>query len=93
VGGAFETGLHNILEPAVYGVPLFFGPEYDKFNEAVELVALKGAFAIRRFDEMFDKIKDYEKEPDVYRKTCGITKGYVQQNLGSVDKIMNKINK
>lgn len=41
IGGGFGVGIHNILEAAVYGAPIFFGPNYEKFNEAVELVKLK----------------------------------------------------
>lgn len=40
VGGAFKTGLHNTLEPAVYGIPVGFGPKYDKFQEAKDLLSI-----------------------------------------------------
>ncbi|OGX86145.1 3-deoxy-D-manno-octulosonic acid transferase [Hymenobacter glacialis] len=46
IGGAFGKGLHNTLEAAAFGLPLFFGPTYAKFQEAVELVALKCAFPV-----------------------------------------------
>lgn len=47
IGGAFGKGLHNTLEAAAFGLPLFFGPTYAKFQEAVELVELEGAFPVR----------------------------------------------
>ncbi len=47
VGGAFGKGLHNTLEAAAFGLPLFFGPTYTKFQEAVDLVEMKGAFPVR----------------------------------------------
>ena len=52
IGGAFGKGLHNTLEAAAFGMPLFFGPTYAKFQEAVELVALKGAFPVQTPDEL-----------------------------------------
>jgi 3-deoxy-D-manno-octulosonic-acid transferase len=52
IGGAFGKGLHNTLEAAAFGLPLFFGPTYGKFQEAVELVALKCAFPVRTAEEL-----------------------------------------
>ena len=91
IGGAFETGLHNILEAAVFGVPLFFGPKYQKFNEAVQLVALKGAFSIISYEEMLQKCQLYASSPEAYSAVCEICKKYVESNLGSCEKIMGKL--
>ncbi len=52
IGGAFGKGLHNTLEAAAFGLPLFFGPTYAKFQEAVELVALKCAFPAQNAAEL-----------------------------------------
>ncbi|GAA3960232.1 3-deoxy-D-manno-octulosonic acid transferase [Hymenobacter antarcticus] len=52
IGGAFGKGLHNTLEAAAFGLPLFFGPTYTKFQEAVELVAMKGAFPVHNAAEL-----------------------------------------
>src|SRR5205085_661162 len=43
VGGGFGKGIHNILEAAVYGIPVLFGPRYQKFNEAIALTKRNGA--------------------------------------------------
>lgn len=91
IGGAFETGLHNILEAAVFGVPLFFGPKYQKFNEAVQLVALQGAFSITSYEEMLQKCQLYASTPEAYNAVCEICKKYVESNLGSCEKIMGKL--
>lgn len=88
IGGAFATGLHNTLEAAVFGIPLFFGPEYAKFQEAVELVRRKGAFSIRTSDEMSDHIAQFETDTEFYQNTCQVCKDFVAENLGSCDKIM-----
>ncbi len=91
IGGAFKTGLHNILEAAVFGVPLFFGPKHSKFNEAVMLVQLKGAFSISSYLEMLDIIRHFESEPSYYETTCDICRQYVQQNIGACDRICKRI--
>lgn len=91
VGGAFATGLHNTLEAAVFGIPVFFGPKYQKFNEAIELVHRKGAFSIQNADEMRNIMFRFENEPDFYYHTCEICNSFVQDNLGAVDKIIDQL--
>lgn len=91
IGGAFKTGLHNTLEAAVYGRPLFFGPHYDHFNEAVQLVALKGAFSVNSADEMTDIMAKFENCPEFYTQTCRVCQDYVTENSGAVDVIYEKI--
>ncbi len=46
IGGGFGEGIHNILEAACYGLPVFFGPNYRRFSEAVDLISLGGAFPV-----------------------------------------------
>ena len=91
IGGAFKTGLHNILEAAVFGVPLFFGPHYSHFNEAVMLTQKKGAFSICSAEEMIEIIHQFDKNPDYYVETCQICQQYVQENIGACDRICKRI--
>lgn len=91
IGGAFKTGLHNILEAAVYGKPLFFGPHYDHFNEAVNLVALKGAFSVNSTAEMQAIMEKFEQNPDYYAQTCEICQQFVADNSGAADTIYKQI--
>lgn len=90
IGGAFGSGLHNILEAAVYGVPLFFGPKYSKFKEARDLLQLKGAFSISSESELIHKITQLEMLQDEYDKTCTICKSFVSNNIGAVDLIYSE---
>lgn len=89
VGGGLKTGLHNILEPATFGVPIVIGNKYSKFKEAVDLVDLKGCISIsnqKEFSAIFTKLKSEEN----YRKQKGnINKEYIQDNLGTTQLIMN----
>ncbi len=88
VGGAFGDGLHNILEAACYGIPIFFGNRnYDKFQEAHDLINRGGAFAVGSYPEL--KMQ-YEavSEPENYLLACEVCRSYVEQNLGATEKIM-----
>jgi 3-deoxy-D-manno-octulosonic-acid transferase len=89
VGGGLKTGLHNILEPATFGIPVVIGDKYTKFKEATDLVDLKGCISIgnqAEFSSIFDKLK----KDEYYRKATGkINHKYIQENLGATKKIMD----
>jgi len=89
IGGAFKTGLHNILEAAVFEKPIFFGPHFQKFNEAVALVEQGAAFPVKNAEEMVQKIAAFEENPAFYQAVCGICKKYVAQNLGATGRIIS----
>ena len=93
VGGAFQTGLHNILEPATFGVPVIIGPEYRKFKEALELVALGGCISVNN-QKTFFRIFQRMKEDKDYRDLVGnINSHYINNNIGATPKIVAYINK
>jgi 3-deoxy-D-manno-octulosonic-acid transferase len=88
VGGAFGKGLHNILEAACYGVPIFFGNKnFDRFQEAVDLINRGGAFEVSDYSDLKAK---YEilNVPETFQLTCEVTRQYVEENLGATEKIM-----
>ena len=93
VGGGLKTGLHNILEPATFGIPIVIGNHFSKFKEAVDLVRLKGCFSIsnrKEFSSIFTQLK---REKEFSEKTGTINRNYIQKNLGATQLIMNYINK
>ena len=61
IGGGFGVGIHNILEAVAFGVPVIFGPNYKKFNEAKDLIALGGANSISNFEELEQGINHFEE--------------------------------
>ncbi len=87
IGGAFGAGLHNILEAATYGVPIFFGNKnYKKFNEAVELINLGGAVAVGSYTELRDQFAIFTE--DTALQIAGqVNMDYVKDNTGATDKI------
>lgn len=89
VGGAFGKGLHNILEAACYGVPIMFGNKnYQKFQEAVDLINCGGAFAVNDYNDLKSQ---YEmlNVPSSFLLACEVTRQYVVENLGATEKIMS----
>lgn len=65
VGGAFGSGLHNVLEPACFGVPVIFGPKHDKFREAQDFIDHEIGYAIEdrsAFDSIFSDLQRQDKK-------------------------------
>ena len=92
VGGGFrESGIHNILEAAVYGKPVIFGPVYEKFREARELVERGGAFSIKNALELEKLLDDLFEEETFLRRAGSLAGSYVQENRGATEMIMNYI--
>jgi len=88
VGGGFGKGIHNILEPACWGVPVLFGPDHKKFREAVEMISLGGAFTFSSKDE-FSALLDGLIDDREFYKTSSETAGkYIRDNTGVTAKIV-----
>lgn len=88
IGGAFGKGLHNILEAACYGVPVFFGNRnYEKFQEAVHLINLGGAFEVADYPDLKTKYEMLTL-PENFLLACEVTRQYVEDNVGATEKIM-----
>jgi 3-deoxy-D-manno-octulosonic-acid transferase len=88
VGGAFGKGLHNILEAACYGIPIFFGDQnYQKFQEARELIMRGGAFAINSYTDLKKSFELLINKPESFLLACEVTRSYVKENLGATAKI------
>lgn len=92
IGGGFgDDGIHNILEAAVYGKPVVFGPVYDKYFEADELLDAGGAFSIENSLELEDIFKNLLENQELYRKSASASAGYVLNNAGATEKVMHYI--
>ncbi len=91
IGGGFGIGIHNIQEPVTFGVPVFFGPNYHKFREAVELVGLGGAYCIQEPQILIQTIRELLADPNRYHQVSSICLQYVEENRGATDKIMTFI--
>ncbi|MDR1339902.1 MAG: 3-deoxy-D-manno-octulosonic acid transferase [Prevotellaceae bacterium] len=89
IGCGFDNGIHNTLEAAVYGIPVTFGPRYDKFEEAKKLIAAGGATPINNAGELRDLLTVWfagdGKERERQGKICA---DYVESNNGTAEKIL-----
>jgi 3-deoxy-D-manno-octulosonic-acid transferase len=90
IGGGFGVGIHNILEAAVFGLPVIFGPNFHKFKEAKELISLEAAFSIKNLQE-FEKIMDFLSSESNLKNTSIISENYVKNSGGATNLIMSYI--
>lgn len=92
VGGGFGTaGLHNILEPAAFGVPIIIGTNHTKFPEAIALVNMGGCIAVADKEQMNDALSSLVYNDDVRYETGHIAGTFVSMNRGAVNIILKNI--
>jgi 3-deoxy-D-manno-octulosonic-acid transferase len=92
IGGSFGKGLHNILEAATFGMPIFFGNKaYHKFQEATDLVRLKGAFSVTSTEDTLLIFNDLQENNDKKNQAALICKNYVLDNIGATEKVMHVV--
>jgi 3-deoxy-D-manno-octulosonic-acid transferase len=93
VGGSFKQGIHNVLEPAVYGIPVLFGPKIDGSVEAGELVKRGAAFIVKNENEAFEKLNKLFSD-DNYKIEAGKKSSeFVNEHTGATEKIVAEIEK
>nr|WP_314864577.1 glycosyltransferase N-terminal domain-containing protein [uncultured Flavobacterium sp.] len=92
VGGGFgHPGVHNILEPATFGIPIVIGPNYSHFAEATDLVNLNGCISIKNQEELnfnFQNLIDNKKRR---RERGTICANFVQKNKGATNQIIKNL--
>lgn len=91
IGGGFGVGIHNTLEAATFGLPIAFGPNYQKFKEACDMIELGAATAIRSAEELhkwFTPLRDNEIERE---RTAQISRDYTARNQGATRQILETI--
>jgi 3-deoxy-D-manno-octulosonic-acid transferase len=87
IGGGFGVGIHNTLEAAVWNVPVVFGPTYQKFREARELISVGGGFSINSYEELENQLNDLLN----YSKSGKNAGAYVSENTGATRLILKEI--
>ena len=88
IGGGFNKGIHNTLEPAVYGIPIIFGPKYHKFIEAVNFLELKVARSIKTGIQFEKAAEELLQSNEEIKKRLS---SYFERNKGASNKIMDKL--
>lgn len=88
VGGGFTSGIHSTLEPAAFGLPVIFGPDYQKFQEAHDMLSLGAATCINNFEELEMQIDSYRSNPEKLLYDSAIARSYVNKNRGASKEIV-----
>lgn len=92
VGGAFGKAVHNTMEPAVFGLPVLFGPAYKKFHEAGALIEVNAARSFREKAELTAFMHSLLSDEDLQQKMGKASSAYVHENAGATQKILKHIN-
>ncbi len=91
IGGGFGQGIHNILEAATFGLPVFFGPNYHKFAEARELIDLGGAFKFATADELHQQVTALLADKHRLQQCTDTCLNYVESKKGATDVIIKHL--
>lgn len=92
VGGGFATGLHNTLEPAVFGIPVIIGPKFQGFKEAEDLINEKGILSVSTDEEFKATLDRFYEDSDLLNQTGSINYNYINSKLGATALVLKHIN-
>lgn len=88
IGGGFGTGIHNTLEAATFGMPIFIGPNYEKFQEAKDLVNLHSIFVVEDKESLQNNLEHFISNPEKRREKGQKAQAYVQAKIGATQHIL-----
>ena len=91
IGGGFGVGIHNTLEAATFGKPICFGPNYHKFQEAIDLIDLNAAYSINNEEELNAVLSSLLGDKEKYEESAKASKNYVQEKVGACKKIIEHL--
>ena len=91
VGGGFGSGIHNVPEAAVYGIPVIFGPKHEKFREAVELNACGGGFAISNAHQCHEILDRLLSDSRALSEAGNAASNYIEAHTGATQQIYNDL--
>jgi 3-deoxy-D-manno-octulosonic-acid transferase len=91
VGGAYGKGIHSVVEPAGFGIPIFFGINYFKSLDAVNLVNLQSSFSVSLAEELYDIFMKLEKDKELYKRICSQNENYLLSAKGESSRIAKEI--
>ena len=93
IGGSFKQNVHNVLEAAVYGIPVIYGPKIENSQEAANLIEHRGGMIISNKREAYKIMRSLFSDGKL-RQACGKNAyNYVQENVGTTQKIINALSK
>lgn len=92
VGGGFgDGGVHNVLEAAVFGKPVIFGPVFNQYREAIDLLEEGAAYTVDNALDLEKTLDGLLLNPDIYKECADASRDYVYGQRGATEKILNYI--
>ena len=91
IGGSFKQGIHNVLEAAVYGIPVMFGPKIENSQESQQLLNRGGAILVKNRNDAYRQLRKLFSDENIRKSKGKISYDYVQENLGASNKIIKEI--
>ncbi len=91
IGGGFGVGIHNVLEAAVWGVPVIFGPNNQRFQEAHDLLASGGGHQIDCYEDFVRLMDRYITDDNIWKADGVKSAGYVNSKAGATDRILSAV--
>ena len=91
IGGGFGVGIHNTLEAATFGLPIAFGPNYQKFKEARDMIALGGATSVSTYEELEKWFSPLRDDAAHLAAVSQISNDYTAKNQGATDLFFNHV--
>ncbi len=88
VGGSFRQGVHNVLEPAIFGIPVLYGPDHKNSYEAIKLADRKGGIIVHNSTEIQDWLEKFIQDPSLCKKIGQQAEQYVLGNTGATDRLL-----
>ena len=88
IGGGFGVGIHNTLEAAIYNIPILFGPNYLRFQEAVELVQRGLAFPVTQKSEVNSKLNELFSQPELCEEIASGCRQFMDENVGATQLVL-----
>jgi 3-deoxy-D-manno-octulosonic-acid transferase len=91
VGGSFRQGIHNVLEPAVYGIPVIYGPKHTNSQEAIELAKRGGGFVVNDQQEGYRVLRTMLDDKKAQSAAGKIAMQLVQENIGATERVIEHL--
>ena len=91
IGGGFSTGIHNIMEPAIAGLPVIFGPRYEDFDEAKQMLELGGGFCVYNSIKFETTIMELFNNKVLFENSSSASSEVILKNIGSTEKIIDAL--
>ncbi|HEY7751543.1 MAG TPA: glycosyltransferase N-terminal domain-containing protein [Ignavibacteriaceae bacterium] len=91
IGGSFKQNVHNVLEAAVYGIPVLFGPKIANSQEAIQLADNGGGIVVQNKLDAYRKLRILIKDSEIRKSRGKIAFDFVQKNVSATEKILKEI--